>query len=61
MMCLEVWYMPGKYLSGESDAASKLLSTSKVNFLLPYLTLSKLYTMHLLATIRFRTRKQPSK
>ena len=42
-MCLEVWYIPGKYLSGESGTASKLPSTSKVNFLLPYLPVSKLH------------------
>ena len=56
-MCLEAWYNPGKYLSDESDAASKLPSTSQnqVNFLLPYLPVSKLY-IHLLATIWFGTR-----
>ena len=43
MMCLEVWYIPGKYLCGESGTASKLPSTSKVNFLLPYLPVSKLH------------------
>ena len=57
MMCLEVWYIPGKYLCGESDAASKLPSTSKVNFLLPYVPLSKLY-IHLLATIRNKVTAQ---
>ena len=36
-MCLEVWYIPGKYLSGESGTASKLPSTSKVKSTFFYL------------------------